>query len=383
MYLSEGLHEYRFDNFLEEARNLINKYKASMYFHLILARKYVWEDLENLMKDYSEDGRRAWTVNLLRTRQDDFYILQFVNKSDETEAHRFFWKVIPESDNIVILSFTMEKFKFVKSCIRSFVHSADMEFPWLGSVFLENLDSFLNSVFGADARLAYRKIIYDSAPVARKGKTETNLKFTATSREDIWKRKLNDYERFHKFLYIRRVRTSVHWKGMPFLFSISDDAEILFEKGDLLTFMNIINSLRNIVDHYRRLARKRFDIKVKEITIENGIKTELMSIQNLEVLKLQIKEPMTSEWYKNLTELFSAPYNPQEKLMSFVLMQGNPYFLAQIIDLEKGGSGIYLSATGNAIRISPSSKETSITTVLKIIEVLQKYVDPNITIAGA
>jgi hypothetical protein len=335
------------------------------------------------MDEFATDGRRNWKVKLLATQQDDFYILQFTKKNDESEARYFFWKVVPQENDIIVLSFSLEKFKFIRSCLRSFIASADIELPWIGSAFLENLDEFVQVALGADARLDYKRIIIDREPIAGKGKTQTDVRFAVTSKQDILKRKQNEYEQYDKFLYIRRVEASVDWKGVPFKFSISDESEILLEKGDLLTFLQIINALKNIVGYYRESAIKRLDIGVREISLEEGKTTELRTIQNLEVLKIEIKNPMTQNWYENLTELFSLPYKSEEKLMSFVLMKGNPYFLAQVIDLERGGSGVYLSATENSIRMSPSSEATKSATVLKIIGTLQKYVDPNITIRGA
>lgn len=383
MGLSQNPHAYRFDNFLEETRNLITKSKVAVYFHLIFLRKYVWEDLEDLMEAYSVDGRRNWEVALLKTQQDDFYILQFMNKNDESERHSFFWKVITEEDKMIILSFSLEKFRFITSCLESFAEFANMEFPWLGSAFLENLDYFIHTTFGADARIIFKRILYDLEPIAGKGKPETNLNFTALSKEEILKRKQTEYAQRNKFFYIRRMNVSVLWKGGRFLFSISDESKIMFKRGDLITFLEMINALKNRAKFYRNSAEKRLNIDVKEKLLEEGKKTEARTIQNLEVLKLNIDNPMTENWYANFTSLFSEPYKREEKLMSFVLMRGNPYFLAQVIDLEKGGSGVYLSATENSIRISPSGNVTNISTVLKIIKVLQKYVDPNITIAGA
>jgi hypothetical protein len=179
------------------------------------------------------------------------------------------------------------------------------------------------------------------------------------------------------------MKVRVLWKGEEFVFSISDKSEILFEKGDLITFLEIVNSLRNITILHRTLAEKHFLINIEEILLEEGKRTEIRSIKNLEVLTLNIDSPMTENWYGNLTNLFSTPFKREEKLMNFVLMKGNPYFLAQVVDLEKGGSGVYLSATEKSVRISPLGETTNISTVLKVIRTMQKYVDPNITIAGA
>lgn len=374
---------YRFDSFLEEARNLIEKSKAAVYFHLIFSSKRSWDKLDEFMEAYSEDGRRNWKVSLSKTQQEDFHILQFISKEDESERHSFFWRVITEKDQIIVLSFSLEKFRFVRSCLIPFIAFTDMEFPWLGSAFLENLDSFIHTTFGADSHLDYRWILHDLQPIGGKGRPETNLMYRGvTSKADIIGKYISEYKNRSMFFYIRRMKVSVSGRRR-FLFSISDEGEILFEKGDLFTLLEMVNSLRNIVSFYRRSARKHLDIEVREAYLKEGKKTELRTIQNLEVLKLDINNPLTEEWYDNFESLFSTPYKREEKLMNFVLMKGNPYFLAQVIDLDKGGSGIYLSATENSVRISPSSKATSISTVFKIIKVLQKYVDPNITIAGA
>jgi hypothetical protein len=383
MSQSNNYYAYRFDNFLEEARNLVRKSKAAVYFHLIFCRNDIWEDLGSLMEEYSADGRRKWKVSLSRTQQEDFYILEFKNQNDDNERHSFFWKVVPEGNRTVILSFSLERFKFVRSCLDTFVAFACMEFPWLGSAFLENIDDFIHTTFGADARLDFKRILYDLEPIAGQGKAETNLNFVAANKEDILRRKQTEYKSQNRFFYIRRVSISVLWRGELFLFSISDEGEILFEKGDLILFLEMTSALRSITDFYRSSAEKHLNIRVKETLVEEGRKTEARTIESLDVLKLDITNPMTENWYENFTTLFSRPYKREEKLMSFVVMKGNPYFLAQIIDIEKGGSGVYLSATQDSIRISPSSAMTNVSTVLKIIKALQKYVDPNITIAGA
>lgn len=130
MYRPHNSYAYRFDNFLEEARNLINKSKAAVYFHLVFSDKYVWQDLGNLMEEYSEDERRKWKVALLRTQQDDFYILQFADKDNEEERHSFFWKIIMEGDKVTILSFSLEKFRFIVSCLET-LSRMRLRFPTL------------------------------------------------------------------------------------------------------------------------------------------------------------------------------------------------------------------------------------------------------------
>jgi hypothetical protein len=374
---------YRFDNFLEETRNLINKSKAALYFHIIFSKEETWKDLKSLMEAYSQDGRRHWEVTLSRTQQDDFYILQFISKYDENERHSFYWKVFNERKKLTILSFSLEKFRFIRSCLNSFVNFANMDFPWLGSAFLENFDNFVRSAFGADARVDFNKLIYNLEPIGGRGKRETNLTFSPISKKEVLKKRQQAYEDEKKFLYIRWMKAHVLWREVAFVFSISDESQILLEKGDLIRFLEIINALKNIAVSHQGFAEKHFLMDIIEKHLEEGKKTDVRRIQELEVLKLDIDNPMTNDWYENFTNLFTAPFRSDEKIMNFVLMKGNPYFLAHVVDLEKGGSGVYLSATENSIRISPSGQETKVSTVLKIIKAVQKYVDPNITIAGA
>jgi hypothetical protein len=374
---------YRFDNFLEETRNLINKSKASLYFHIIFSKEKTWENLKSLMAAYSQDGRRHWDVTLSRTQQDDFYILQFISKYDEAEQHSFYWKVMDEGKKVTILSFSLEKFRFIKSCLNSFVDFANMDFPWLGSVFLENLDEFIRSTFGADARVEFNKLIYDLEPIGGRGKSQANLAFSPISKKEVLSQKQKEYEERNKFFYIRWMKARVFWRDVAFVFSISDESQILLEKGDLIRFLEIINALKNIAALHRGFAEKHLLMDITEKQVEEGKKIDVRRIKELQVLKLDINNPMTNNWYENFTSLFTAPFKSDENIMSFVLMKGNPYFLAHVVDLEKGGSGVYLSATENSIRISPSGQETNVATVLKIIKAVQKYVDPNITIAGA
>lgn len=373
---------YRFDNFLEETRILIKKSKASLYFQLIFCSDNSWKDMRNLVNEYPVDGRRNWRVKILTTQQDDFFILQFNHKTNEKDVHFFFWKTIVESNKVVILSFSLEKFQFVQSCLNSFISFCNMEVPWLGSNFLEDLDGFIKSTFAADAIITFDKIIYDLEPIGGKEKAQSNLAFSPISKHEILKKKEKEYVDSQKFLYIRRMRVRVLWKNEEFVFSISDDAQILVEKGDLIRFLEVINALKGITSLHRSLAERQFLVSVDEVPFAEGRTSEILTINNLEVLKLSVDNLMTKDWYGNLTTLFSKPFKKEEKLVNTVLMKGNPYFLVQVVDVEKGGSGVYLSATEKAIKISPSGATTNISTVLKVVEAMQKYVDPNITIAG-
>jgi hypothetical protein len=70
---------------------------------------------------------------------------------------------------------------------------------------------------------------------------------------------------------------------------------------------------------------------------------------------------------------------PRERLVSFVLMSGNPYFLVHIIDIENSSS-VYLSATSEELQLVPAGISTKEGTITKIVDLLQTKVDPSISI---
>jgi hypothetical protein len=365
---------YNYRSFLDEARNVVLASKGAVYVHLIFIRKRMWLSLRGFMDSYSSDGRRRWLVNITPL-QEDFYVLEYVNKDNDLDVHRFFWKVWNEDENYVtVLSFSIEKFEYAQGCLKSLVHAnADMSFSWIDSRILENFDEIAKGVLGEIAYQIDRATI-ELRPVGEIGKTSSEVRWAFKDKEELFERKKSEYEKFKRIFYMKRLHCSIKKDGHVFKFALSDEGELLLEEGDLFSFLELVQPLIKNSMILRDASRKRMIIQSGERE-SKALENEDRSIGLLEILSFGISETMTENWFSNVVKVFSAPVINDENLVNFILERGNPYFLAHVIDTENR-SAVYLSATKDEIRISPVYKETNVATVSKIIRILQRYVDP-------
>jgi hypothetical protein len=326
------------------------------------------------MDTYSSDGRRRWLVNPLLLEKD-FYVLEYVNKNNDADLHYFFWKVWKEeAEYITVLSFSIERFEYGHGCLESLVHSnGGMSFAWIDSRILENFDEISKSVLG-DITYNIDRATIELRPVGEVGKRASEVRWAFSDKSELFERKVSEYTNFKRIFYMKRLRCSIQKGTTKFKITLSDEGELLLEEGDLFTFLELVKPLIENLTRVRDMSRKRISIQSFE---SEDRKVESRSINLLEILSFEIDKHMTVDWFKNITKIFSTPVIKEESLVNFTLKEGNPYFLAHIIDTENGSS-IYLSATANEVRISPADEETSIATVAKIIRILQRYIDPTI-----
>jgi len=367
---------YNYKSFLDEARNVVLTSKKALYIHLIFIRKGTWVRLQDVMDEYSSDGRRQWIVNM-RMLEEDFCVLEYVNKDNDEDLHYFFWKVWKEDENYVtVLSFSIEKFKYAQGCLKALVHSAaGMSFSWIDSKILENFDEFAKSVFG-DITYRIERATTELRPVGGVGKRASEVRWSFKDKKELFQKKASEYENFKRIFYMKRLRCSIQKGVSGFKISLSDEGELLLEEGDLFSLLDLVQPLIENLTQIRDISRKR--IVIQSTKAEHPeVEIESRSINLLEVLAFQVSETMTTDWFDNVTKVFSTPVLVEENLVNFPLKQGNPYFLAHVIDIENGAA-VYLSATLNEIRISPASEETSIVTVSKVVRTLQKYIDPTL-----
>jgi hypothetical protein len=370
----QNLTGYNYKSFLDEARNTVLNSRGSLYVHLIFIKKRTWLKLQSVMDTYSSDGRRRWLVNPLLLEKD-FYVLEYVNKNNDADLHYFFWKVWKEeAEYITVLSFSIERFEYGHGCLESLVHSnGGMSFAWIDSRILENFDEISKSVLG-DITYNIDRATIELRPVGEVGKRASEVRWAFSDKSELFERKVSEYTNFKRIFYMKRLRCSIQKGTTKFKITLSDEGELLLEEGDLFTFLELVKPLIENLTRVRDMSRKRISIQSFE---SEDRKVESRSINLLEILSFEIDKHMTVDWFKNITKIFSTPVIKEESLVNFTLKEGNPYFLAHIIDTENGSS-IYLSATANEVRISPADEETSIATVAKIIRILQRYIDPTI-----
>jgi len=313
----------------------------------------------------------------MRMLEEDFCVLEYVNKDDDEDLHYFFWKVWKEDENYVtVLSFSIEKFKYAQGCLKALVHSAaGMSFSWVDSKILENFDEFAKSVFG-DITYRIERATIELRPVGGVGKRASEVRWSFKDKKELFRKRASEYENFKRIFYMKRLSCSIQKGASGFKISLSDEGELLLEEGDLFSLLDLVQPLIENLTQIRDISRKRIIIQSTKAE-RPEVEIESRSINLLEVLSFQVSETMTTDWFDNVTKIFSTPVLEEEHLVNFPLKQGNPYFLAHVIDIENGAA-VYLSATMNEIRISPASEETSIVTVSKIVRTLQKYIDPTL-----
>jgi len=379
----EDFKKYTLDLLLEDATGLVKKEKRRVYCDILISYPNVFDSLPRILDYYSDRKRSHWTVTLSPCAEEDFYLVSFFPKEVETEENPifFFWKALRDNKYVTILSFSLQSYAEIRRSLDSLVGFVKgLWFAWVGSHFLETFDVFVRRMLGTDAQ-----ILASFQTAEEKGKflPRKMRVYPLPPREFV---PLEDIRKWAKERYIKegeihtfsnmRYRIISEQEGMHFIFSITDRSRITFERGDFTLFVTLLRPLlletRRILDVLRRNS---YATK-KESTIF-GKSIEIKSFDLIESLVFR-KSKETENWYGKIVSLFGSDI-PQEKLLNFTLLSGNPYFLVHIVDVENSSS-VYLSATSEELQIVPAESSTKEGTIAKIIDLLQAKVDPSISV---
>jgi len=383
MYSFEDSKKYTLELFLEEATARVNREKLRVYCDILISYPRTFDLLTTFLDYYSDRKRSHWNVTISPCAEEDFYLVSFSPK--ERSAHEkpifFFWKILRDNKYVTILSLSFQSYAEIRKSLDSLVrYVKGLWFAWIGSHFLENFDLFVTRVLGEDTKVfaSFQTAIEKGKLLPRKMRV-----FPLPPREFV---PLEDIRKWAKERYMKegeihtfsnmRYRIICEQKGINFTFSITDRSRITFERGDFTLFVTL---LRPLLDETRRildvLRRNSYATKTESTIFGKSI--EIRSFDLIEALVFK-KSKETEDWYNKVINLFSSDI-PQEKLVNFTLLSGNPYFLAHIIDTENSSS-VYLSATSEELQIVPAGSSTKEETLSKIIELLQTKVDPSISI---
>ena len=242
---------------------------------------------------------------------------------------------------------------------------------------MENFIDFMEKKF-PDFDVSLIKYTTEYRIIKNKEKVGSSIHWESRTKEDLAKDRAYRYSTYKELLNIKLARYNIQKGHISFKLTLSDRTEFTLESGDLLEFLNIY---KTILDHARQL-RDSFNRKIQINRQQKYIKNikrniERYNIERFEMITIDMKEPIFKSWYNNLVDTFSLGYLSNFNILSVVLEKGNPYFLAEIVDLECG-SRFYLSAVHDSIRISPSNQQTKPSTISKIFSILQSRVDPSI-----
>lgn len=380
MTSSDKYAKYTLDVFLEEATRSVKRGRR-VYCNILIAYPRVFDKLPQKLAYYGTRKNRPWTVELSQCGEEDLYVVNFQHK-DSDKAVPFLWKIIRDDKYVTILSFSLGKHSEIRKSLYSLVGvTRGLWFAWLGSNFLENLDRFARKYLSEDAEVfaSLASEIVERKMQPRKVRSYPMPRRRYIPLGELREVNRDNYERtgdITKYSTMR-YRIDSKAKNIAFTISVTDRSKVMFEKGDFTVFVSLLRPLvieaRRILDVLRREYRTTEE--------ERKLFGKVMTVRSPKVIETLVyrKPESAKKWFKEIIELFGSD-NEDEKLVNFTLLSGNPYFLSHVIDVENGSS-IYLSATSDELRIAPAEKHTNESTIAKVIDILQRRIDPTISVS--
>jgi hypothetical protein len=256
---------------------------------------------------------------------------------------------------------------------------------WIGSVFLETFDTLIEEMYrdeeiqNDEAREEF-DIEWDTFNFTVGGKKKPTSTFRKRSKQDFISVRKN-YENRNQVLYLQKVTYKVISRDAVLLqISLSDNTEFTLERGSIHVFLSLLRDILRKAQQERDLFTRTSSIRKHEDrrgTSDEPIEMISFEIDKIELLEVDVSNLTSKSWFQNLRTTFSTGYLREHNLISAVINDGNPYFLAKVIDLENT-SRVFISATSKSIRISPAAGQTKPSTVSKLFTILQSQVDPSI-----
>ncbi|MGD0995934.1 MAG: hypothetical protein ABR909_10485 [Candidatus Bathyarchaeia archaeon] len=370
--------KYTLDVFLEEASRSVNN-GGRVYCNILIAYPQVFDKIPRRLEIYGLRKNRPWTVELTRCEEEGLFVVNFRHKQTEKTVP-FLWKVIRDEKYVTILSFSLDKHSEIRKSLYSLVGvTKGLWLAWLGSDFLERLDDFAKKYLSEDAEvfasLASETIEGKNRPRKIRSYPMPRRKYIPLA--ELRESNKENYEKtgdITKYSTMR-YRISSEEKKISFTISVTDRAKVMFEKGDFTVFASLLKPMvteaRKILDVLRREHRTTEE--------ETKMFGKVVCVSSPGVIQTLVyrKPENAKKWFKEIVELFGVD-NKDQKLVNFTLLSGNPYFLSHVIDVENGSS-IYLSATSDDLRIAPAENYPNESTVAKVIDILQRQIDPSIS----
>jgi len=380
MTVSDKSARYTLDVFLEEATGSMKRGRR-VYCNILIAYPRVFEKLPQKLAYYGTRKNRPWTAKLSRCGEEDLYLLNFQHKDSEKTVP-FLWKIIKDDKYVTILSFSLSKHTEIRKSLYSLVGvTRGLWFAWLGSDFLENLDRFARKYLSEDAEVlaSLASEIVERRTQPRKVRSYPMPRRKYIPLEELREANRDNYERTGDITKYSTMRYRIcsKAKNIAFIISLTDRSKVMFEKGDFTVFASLLGPMvyeaRRILDVLRR--------EYKATEEERRLFGKVMTVRSLKIIEtLVYRKPQNAKkWFREIIELFGSD-NEDEKLVNFTLLSGNPYFLSHVIDVENGSS-VYLSATSDELRIAPAEKQPNESTIAKVIDILQRRIDPTISVS--
>jgi hypothetical protein len=374
-----------FEGFINEAEEEL-KLRKKLTGVVVFCEKDAWLDFDAAISRFNA-VRRRWKADTINTYQNDFSILRFrdstSDKDQKQDDKHFFVKTSADERYISLLVFSFEGyhgFETFETLITKYARNAWL--GWLGSVFLEGFDTVVKQMYtdngipqDGEIQEEY-DVTWDTFNFTVEGQKPTSTFRKRTKNDFIWLR--NHYK---KVLYLQKVTYNVLLRNqLVFKISLSDRTKFTLERGNIIVFLSLLREILDKAQEERDLFTRTSSFKKHEEKVETmnePVQIISVEIDKIEIMEVDVSNPSFSSWFKKLRTTFSAGYIKDHNLLSSVIHEGNPYFLANIIDLDNA-SRLFISATSKSIRISPASEQTEPSTMSKLFTILQSEVDPSI-----
>lgn len=366
-----------FESFIEKAQEEVRAGKKFSGL-ITFCERDVWADFEHVLSHFNSVKRRRWKAYLMETYQDDFSILKLKDTRATEDDKNFFIKVSGTKQYVDLLVFSFEgyeAFRIFKSLIN--IHTKKAWLGWLGSIFLERFDEVIKAEYpDSNVELvSFNFVSHDNITKKFKG---TVINRVPTSKEGLFTLR-DSYKTLNQTIYLQKITYEVTGRT-GFKISLSDRTEFTLQGGNLLEFLSFFGVILKKAQQERESFIKTRTIKRRESKVkidEKLIEIVDFEIDKIEIIEIDVDNPVSSDWFKNFASTFSAGYLEEHNLICSAINEGNPYFLAQITDLDNA-SRIFVSATSRSIRISPGTEQTKPRTMSKLFTILQAQVDSSI-----
>jgi len=344
--------------FLKEG--LIKKDLNPYIFNLIL-RKDKWDQIDRIISRYSKDKRNKWNLKLIKTRDPEFFVLEFNNLAEIVKVEIFI-KILFEIKNyLIIRAYSFEKSELVDSSIVSLVkYSNGFWMANLDSNFLIKMEEELKHL-NPNYELKYLNFVEKYGHSVISHHNPEGLDDFINRRNDII---------HHKGLYsvLKRFRAVLSIKNKTLLrFWIGDDCRLYIESG----YFNILSKLQNKIEDNLIQVLEAYNLEIEytiEELVKNREKFRVFKTKSFDQIVYQSDDIDCNDWFSRLLAIFSE--NQYENYCFTMIEQGNPYLLVKIIDTQSGEI-LFCSATQNYFKITPSTKNVSGETIASFLKSIQ------------
>ncbi len=344
----------------------------SLSCNFVLVYKDVWENIENKISQYISDKRREWdNVEILPTDRWDTFLMVFSSQKRDEHVEILIEIAEELEDAYVLKAFSLVPGNLRKSTLESFVNATKgMWLPRLRYNFMDELSGRFQELFKG-AKIDMSEFIINVFKEEKNG-----FLYQKTMR--VWVE--NDGDREYDILKSMNLdrKRIVNLKAGRFIITLPNKEKIDFRvdhTSRLLLSSRHINEFRKILGIIQdEIIREFRTYKLKQLLVRDKIgNIPYVKFSGANTLKIIVD---TEDWFEKFASVLRNAESliDDEKLVPLILVdEKNPVLHVQLIDLEaQSNTNVYLNKEQGEIVLAPQSFESSIESISKIVNLLEK-----------